>query len=331
MLEFHAAATDHTILVAGQGLTPAEFVHRAADHLDGRSSTEDDPALRQAVQKFLDAGLSALVPSHTPQWVEYRLHQPDGINPRLYAALAALARELLTGAAEDFFFMHKSPGLRVRFRLPDRPERPDALSAVESHLTHWQHEGLIHGWSHAVYEPEAHIFGGPTSMESVHRIFTADSLAWADFWSTDALRRPVWALSLLMIEGLFDSLRIVGWEDRDVWDRLRRQGQRSFPGEKPDGWPDLRKKIQHLWSEPGRLHTTVESWGSPYAGAFRSAVQQEAPVWFDRYFTTAEAYVGPREAAAFLIVYHWNRARLPFTWQCAITEALAGDTTSKDR
>jgi hypothetical protein len=41
------------------------------------------------------------------------------------------------------------------------------------------------------------------------------------------------------------------------------------------------------------------------------------------------AGVGPREAAAYYVVFHWNRAKLSFGRQALITEALAGETEGR--
>ncbi|WP_051879128.1 thiopeptide-type bacteriocin biosynthesis protein [Streptomyces sp. NRRL B-24720] len=300
-----------------------DLFRKTADLIDGQSNMVDDEIFKDA-ESIVSAALNALHQPERPEWVEYRLVQNDDqVDPRLYAALAACARQLLAGDAEDFFFMHKSPGLRVRFRLPvPASRRSKTVALLELRVAEWEATGLISGWSRAVYEPEQHLFGGPVSMKSVHRLFTADSLAWLDFWATTTSKQPAWAFSLLMIEAFFDELEIVGWEDRDVWDRLRRQAQRTYPGNKPEGWSSLCEKIQRVWSEPGRISNTVEPWAITHAKSFREEVRIEYPHWSQQYFQSSEAYVGPREAAAFFIVYHWNRARLPFVWQCAISEAL---------
>ncbi|MGW6847782.1 thiopeptide-type bacteriocin biosynthesis protein [Streptomyces virginiae] len=307
-----------------RGESLPEFLRKAADELDGLGSRDEKFA--RAVEALLAGGLDAVHAAPPPEWVEYRLSLTGAMGgPELYAALGNCARRLLSGQAEDFFFMHKDPGLRVRFRLPgdrigQREETVDGLSAV---ITGWQQQGLVEAWSRAVYEPEQHLFGGPVSMASVHRLFTADSLAWAEHWAhRPEDRRPAWAVSLVMIEALLDALGIVGWEDRDVWDRLRRQAGRSIDGARAAGWDETVTKIHRVWSEPGRLAATTRPWNLPYPEAFAVAARQECPRWLSGYFASPGAYVGPREAAAFFIVYHWNRAALPFSWQCAIVEAL---------
>lgn len=309
--------------IGGSPMSLPALLRASADVLEhGARDTEEE--LLRAVERIAALTVEAVHRQVTPEWAEYRLARPDDhVVPQLYAALADCARTLLAGPADDFFFMHKSPGLRVRFRMPAQgPARDKAITLLEERFTQWQGESLISHWHPAVYEPESHIFGGPTSMRSVHRLFTADSLAWADYWARSTSGRPAWAQSLVMLEALLSSLGIVGWEDRDVWDRLRRQGQRQLPGSPPEGWTGLCRKIHQVWTEPGRLAAAAEPWAAPYADAFRRAAARECPPWIERYFTAEGATVGAREAAAFFVVYHWNRARLPFEWQCAIAEAL---------
>lgn len=302
-----------------------EFLRQTADGLDGAPGVREDLEFVRTAQRFLESGLAAVEKPGRKMWLEYRMApSPGDAQLNLYAAVSACAREVLPHMAEDFFFMHKSPGLRIRFRLPAGDlEGREAGIHLEAQLEAWQRDGLISRWSHAVYEPEEYLFGGIRSMESVHRLFTADSLAWANYWSERRPGQPAWAFSLLMIQHLFDGLGVVGWEDRDVWDRLRRDAQRVLSGEKPEGWSGVCAKIRSVWGDPERLAAVVGKQGRDSIQEFMDVVADECPRWFTRYFNTADAYVGPRAAAAFLIVYHWNRAKLPFEWQCAIAEALA--------
>lgn len=285
-----------------------------------------DPSLLDAAQAIAEAASEAVRRPRTGRWAEYRLTLvASQEQSRLYRALASCARGELAARADEFFFMHKNPGLRIRFRAREPQAYPaKVFGTVEAQLDEWVRQRLISEWARAVYEPEQHLFGGPLSMRSVHRIFTIDSLTWLDFWANYTPGRPVWAFSLHMIEQLFESLGVVGWEDRDVWDRIRRNGMRSFHGDFPKGWEQLSRKIRQVWTEPGRLDAVVSSWGQDLSASFRSALPGECKAWVDTYFSTPQAYVGPREAAAYLIIYHWNRSRLDFSWQCAITEALAG-------
>lgn len=93
-----------------------------------------------------------------------------------YRQLAATVGEFTeSGQARDFFFMHKPPGPRVRFRAAE-PSGAEDLRAA--------------------------------------RLFTADSRAWLDV-HTAVAGAPApsgWRVSLTLPHAVFDSLGIVGWE-----------------------------------------------------------------------------------------------------------------------
>jgi thiopeptide-type bacteriocin biosynthesis protein len=166
-------------------------------------------------------------------WLHYGVVPVIGQHGALYGALRSAAVELLGGGhAHEFFFLHKPPGLRVRFQ-PAGDSLAQLEGDLERRLHDWRRDGLVDSWRGGAYEPEEYLFGGPVSMRSVHRVFTADSLAWLDFHSAGhegGNRRPgpAWAVSLLMVRALLDALAIIGWEDLDVWDRLRWQAGRRL-------------------------------------------------------------------------------------------------------
>ena len=259
----------------------------------------------------LPACMPATASPEPGAWIQYNL-PPHGMSP---AALLALAEQALAdGTATDFFFMHKPPGLRLRFHAPD----PAALRFdLERHLSG--------AWRPAVYEPEQRLFGGATSMRSVHRVFTADSLAWLAFQSARGDGAyTTWAFSLLTIRALLAALEIVGWEDLDVWDRLSRDGGRELAA---TAVADERVErivavLRSGWADPERLRKALPGNLHPVVDRYRAAVEVEAPRWIADYFTAPGAEVGPRQVAALLVIFHWNRGRLPVHHQALITHAL---------
>ncbi|MEV0581331.1 thiopeptide-type bacteriocin biosynthesis protein [Nonomuraea sp. NPDC050310] len=246
-------------------------------------------------------------------WLQYGLKTHRDV----YAELESLARPALAeGSATEFFFMHKAPGLRIRFQAA-----PGFGDLVTERLAGWQQEGLIEQWRHGVYEPETYLFGGESSMRSVHRVFTADSLAWLGFHRLDA-PGPAWAMSLLMIQSLLATLKVVGWEDLDVWDRLRRHG-RAAPGALDDPRvKTLAAALRSAWPSREKLAAKLSPEAIALAEEYDAAVREEGPRWFEEYFESGHALIGPREVAAFVIIFHWNRARLPGARQSLLTEAL---------
>lgn len=289
---------------------------------------------------MIEASVSAAARScQGPGWLQFGLVPAPGRplqNAEMYATMRAASFRLLdAGLAADFFFMHKPPGIRLRFRGAEGacPELGDCL---RESLSGWERSGLIGGWRAGVYEPEEQLFGGPVSMRSVHRIFTADSLAWLGYHAAAGVAGsragqdnpgspgPGWAMSLLLVRALLDALQIVGWEDRDVWDRLRRQaGRRLSPGmaARPE-LASLTSALKPAWSSPAALAALLSPSAARLAEAYRAAVLSEGKRWRADYLESGDAAVGARELAAFVTVFHWNRAGFSMARQALLTEAL---------
>ncbi|MFL4492544.1 thiopeptide-type bacteriocin biosynthesis protein [Streptomyces sp. VTCC 41912] len=291
------------------------------------------PAARTA---FLAAGLAA-VRQRTAgtSWVQFNLAPaPDGHLPA-YDWLGTVARELLdTHRARNFFFMHKEPGLRVRFEAPDGEREPLRAELAQ----HFAERG---GWrqppSGVVYEPEQYLFGGRASMPYVHRLFTHDSLAWLDHHARHPCpegEATAWRRSLFMLREVFAGLGVVGWEHRGVWDVVREDTGRRLTTAARDGhgpgggaaWRRAAEGIREFWTRPGeRMLASFpeEQRASLAEGAV--ALGEAARRWRTGYFESGAATTGPRRAAAYAVVFHWNRARMSFARQCLLAEALADD------
>jgi lantibiotic biosynthesis dehydratase-like protein len=157
------------------------------------------PEYRALRREFVAAGLAALDRSRAAdtrrtRWVRVGVTPAAGADARLYGRLEEVACELLgTGAAADFFFVHKAPGLRIRFALHgDAATAARLRELVYARAEEWLRDGLVAHTEAGVYEPEEHLFGGPVSMRSVHRLFTVDSLAWLGFHASDEKSLPAW-------------------------------------------------------------------------------------------------------------------------------------------
>lgn len=315
------------IVVGDRQLQLTDFLLQCAQSINEQHSSPNRE-LSDLRDAFLEAGLTALRARTRPSsWVQMGLQVPHGRpHPELYRRLASTARQLLEQpTVANCFFMHKPPGLRVRFETTESALEQDIYERVAL----WVEEGLIERVVPAVYEPEAHLFGGPVSMRSVHRLFTIDALAWLDFHTlagaTGEQPGPAWALSLVMLRALFDGLEIVGWEDLDVWDRVRSQTGRRL-GEQAlahDGLGAVASTMRAAWADHRWLLTQLPLRTREIAEAYRSAIVPEAARWRSDYFATRQAYIGPREAAAYFAVFHWNRAGLPSVRQALVAESLA--------
>lgn len=312
-----AGPRDGWVEVAGARLSLREFLAEC-----GR--TLGDPAAPIAAQRevFLAAGLAALRRAPDGRlWTAVGVRPASGGLGEFWAEIAAVGRELLAGGASNFFFMQKAPGLRVRFEAA-AAAAPGLAGLLRARADRWRAAGLVAEVVPAVYEPEQHLFGGPVSMRYVHRLFTVDSLAWLDFHAGAAGGTPAWAFSLHVLRALLDGLAVTGWEDLDVWDRVRRQALRTLPERvtRADGFAAAADGVRAAWAASGGA-------AAPAAAGLvertRAEVAAVTAGWQAGYFASPDAYVGPREAAAFATVFHWNRGGLPMLRQGLITEALA--------
>ncbi|MGH3911952.1 MAG: thiopeptide-type bacteriocin biosynthesis protein [Pseudonocardiaceae bacterium] len=291
--------------------------------MNGDSTRDGDSELAAARQAFLTAGLTALSEVRGGQdWVQVGLGLDTPAGPQLYSELAEAARALLDeGTAVNFFFLHKPPGLRVRFQAA--AGRYDELRVRVGTMAQ---RLPIRQALPAVYEPEAALFGGSTSMDFVHQLFTADSLGWLDVHRNRAAEPvPAWAVSLLLLRAVFDGLGIVGWEDRGVWDLVRHEaGRRLDPAARQVSELDRAAAgLAKHWAAPAQLRELLPPGVRAMVDRHREQAVLIGARWRAGYFETGAARIGPRRCAAHYTVFHWNRARLSGVRQCLLAEALA--------
>ncbi|MYW03599.1 thiopeptide-type bacteriocin biosynthesis protein, partial [Streptomyces sp. SID3343] len=289
------------------------------------------PEYRAVRREFVSAGLAAIERSRAAdtrrtRWVHVAVRPAPGADARLYARLEEVACELLTtGAAADFFFVHKAPGLRIRFALHgDAATSARLRELVHARVEEWQRDALVVRIEPGVYEPEEHLFGGPVSMRSVHRLFTVDSLSWLGFHAAEGESLPAWAFSLVLLRDVMDGLGVQGWEDRDVWDRVRTTTGRTLPAAVSDAWRDTAIRVRAHWRAVEALREALPDPLRALAVRHRSEARTEGERWTREYFTGGHAELGPRQALAYYTVFHWNRGRLAGPTQCLLADALAG-------
>ncbi|MER7110549.1 thiopeptide-type bacteriocin biosynthesis protein [Streptomyces sp. NPDC000229] len=285
-------------------------------------------AYAEARRTFLAAGLRALR-DDLPEtgWVQLGLAPWPDAWPALYRRLAEAAHELIgCGWANDFFFMHKPPGLRIRFHAT----RPAGVAALRAELLRRfdRRDGAWTSPVEGVYEPETYLFGGPHAMPLVHALFTADSLAWLDHHAAPSKDAPAdWRVSLTLLSAALDGLGIVGWEHRGVWQVVRGETGRRLVGGLHDA-PRRRAAagIRAYWalSREEQLDALPKPWRNGLRD-HQEAVRRAASRWRADYFEAGDATVGPRRAAAHYAIFHWNRGRFSVARQSLLTEALASD------
>ena len=302
------------------------FCARSFGEREARNSQDKELFLMR--DTFLDAGINALKASSlTSAWIQIGVEIASTESYlEVYRRMSCTAQTMLNASAvSNFFYMHKPPGIRIRFETSGL-ERQQVLQRLLEQLADWQSDGIITRFEPGVYEPETHLFGGPTSMALVHKLFTIDSLAWLDFYLLKARGTldPPWLLSLVMLNSLLTCLQIQDWEDLDVWDRIRRQTGRCLPSAmlKAANFQEVLAEIRHRWLHRQLLVDELSPEIKEIARTYQNELGPVTAKWRSEYFATSQAYVGPREAAAIFTIFHWNRAALSHARQSILTEAL---------
>ncbi|MFC4852747.1 thiopeptide-type bacteriocin biosynthesis protein [Actinophytocola glycyrrhizae] len=248
----------------------------------------------------------------TGHWVQLGL-APTGSPPRaLFGDLAALVREWRARqVVEDFFFMHKPPGIRARFA--PAPGRAAIVRAELRGLVRgWCATGLVAGVEPGVYEPEEARFGGPGPMDHAHRMFTVDAVTWLEFHARPR-QTPAWALSLAMLRAVFDAMAVDSGREQAIGARIAAAG-RLVPRE-VTGAAAVVAGLRAWWHRPGALR---EDEVRRLAAAHAAQVTPLAAAW-----AAALRDGDVDEALAWYVVFHWNRGALSFGRQALLTEALS--------
>ncbi len=331
------------VAMAGRHDLPlAAFLRRCAETVEAAGGDRPVPgsageaAFGATRDAFIAAGLAALDPAGTRYgWVQLNLRIAGWPPPaELYARLRDLLRESLARqAVRNASFMHKPPGMRLRFEVP-AGERHRFRASVLPRVDSWREAGLVAAVEHGVYEPETLLFGGPVSMTHVHRLFTHDALAWSGYHAAAAGGRPdpAWGLSLLMLRALYAALGIDGWEDLGVWDWLCRRGGRRLAPSAVSA-RDLEGAVESVraaWRRPWELRAQLSPVTRELAERYEHAIGPDCARWLAEYLGGGHAVVGPRQTAALLTIFQWNRAALSDPRQALLTHALMTQVSDGD-
>lgn len=250
-------------------------------------------------------------------WVQVGLAPADRRPRELFGELAELVRDWREQrVVEDFFFMHKPPGLRARF-APAPGRAPFVRTELRRRVRDWCARDLVVRVEPGVYQPEEHLFGGTGAMDHVHRTFTVDAVTWLEYHARPR-QAPAWALSLALLRPVFDAMGLDGRRERDVWARVAAAG-RLVPAGVPrtDATRATSDGFRRWWRGPDELLAALPEDVRALADRHAGQVAPLAAAW-------AAALPGADlcQAAAWYVVFHWNRAALTFGKQALLTEAL---------
>lgn len=214
-------------------------------------------------------------------------------------------------AADRFagcFFVRKEPGLRLRFWGDHLAEK------LEPELLVWlntaEQTNQIRSFRLVPYEPEEHLFGGPTGMVLAHRQFSRDAgiaLRYEALPQEERERLPDYLFSLAVLSDLFNR----GVDDQgevwDVWHRLR-QARDVLP--LPDPAPDAQLDgVQAIAEQvPGVLERLPDSIQQLLHDS-RAANEQTAQE-LRAASGVGRLAIGPRAWLMAVSIFNWNRLGL---------------------
>jgi thiopeptide-type bacteriocin biosynthesis protein len=332
------ADADASLDVTDQAASVSEFLvdcARTLIALPGSESERYPDEFYRARDTFVRGGLDALAAGiyrDNNSWLQIGIRPHEELQARgeLCHRIASLARTLLSeSTVDDFFFMHKPPGLRLRFHIASPASSADVADVVHAEIMRWHAEKLIDHVEPGVYEPESHLFGGARSMSFVHALFTVDSLLWLDYHASragaDDASSPAWLVSLAALRPVFAGLGITGWEDIGVWDAIRKKGGRRLEADKMSEpvYADIARGLRAAWSRGDSIVDALDPTVKAIVGDLGSALLSGATRWRSSYFCQQGASLGPRAAGALYVIFHWNRAGLSHTEQALLAEALS--------
>ncbi|MEU2030744.1 thiopeptide-type bacteriocin biosynthesis protein [Nocardia amamiensis] len=263
---------------------------------------------------FISAGTAAIHGLDRQQrWLQFSISLgPDGWQRIVRSDIGTRIRVWLRdGPGRGFFFMHKEPGLRVRFCGVD----DGCAGALREALDVFVAETTITAWTSGPYDAEVMQFGGATGLSLTHQWFTAESLAVLEHHRLrlDGTARIGSELfSLMLIDRLLRRL-CDDWERWDVWCKLALTGR--LVGDAA-GAVDLSRSraTRLLLSHQARILGAAGEPERKMFARYDTALDELCPE-IQAAVDAGRLLWGLREILPFWMVFHWNRMAFDFETQ----------------
>ena len=210
----------------------------------------------------------------------------------------AIDRWRQDGLIQRFFFLRKPPGLRLRFYGENLYAKFIPL------LVEWLEENEklnnIRGYRFAIYEPEAHRFGGEVGMEIAHDHFNLDSdIILAYELAGEEIKQALspQLFSLLRMQAFFTLCVDDQAEVWDVWKQL----ESLLNAGNSDSQKMSSVAPENMNEEAHHLIVEAQEKDAMVARLLRSAQ------------ISCSLNIGIRQWLVAASVFHWNR--MGFTYQ----------------
>jgi thiopeptide-type bacteriocin biosynthesis protein len=213
-------------------------------------------------------------------------------------------------AVDSFFFVHKPPGIRLRFIGISRR----ILPALEAHLQRMIKKGEIDGWSRGCYDAEVYQFGGEIGLDITHDFFTVESLAVLDYLRlrfTHSVVLEPGEFSLYLVNAFLRRVTQDEWELWDVWCRLELTGRirKHSPNVSEADIPKadaLRHAFLPVLSDDEHTLQIVSKRERVILDNYHKRLPRIAER-LQRASETGTLLWGIRDILPFWIIFHWNR------------------------
>lgn len=226
------------------------------------------------------------------------------------------------GLADRFYFMHKPPGLHLRFRA----RRRELLREVESFLAGQAAHGGLYRWRRAVYDSETSRFGGDVGIDIAHEFFTAESLLVLGYLRAGLRGETRLAppqISLYLLLELFERIVEDRWELWDIWCKMALVdrvppltpavlGRARLEAERAGA------AIAPLLRDRSDVLATATAIERALLDACRSPIERVAHR-LCRARLDGQLLYGLRSILPSWVVFHWNRMGLPPEVQTSIS------------
>jgi thiopeptide-type bacteriocin biosynthesis protein len=204
---------------------------------------------------------------------------------------------------DRFWFVRKPPGLRLRFREPQR--RGAFQATLASWLLAAERRNDIRGFKFTIYEPESYRFGGTAGMDVAHTLFDAASNLVLRFHNdqpdaVSALQISIATSSDLLSRCLDDWAEI--W---DVWCKLAAVIPVATVGKEFEG-----KELTGYLAGLSKLSEVLgASWDNQCADIAKAHCKVASDI--RALAQTGALSVGLRTWLVAAVTFDWNRLGLP--------------------
>jgi thiopeptide-type bacteriocin biosynthesis protein len=280
--------------------------------------------LTDATQAYHAAGAIALERVANRWWQAHV--RPSSRHPHEISLAATVGPRLdalvESGAASGWWFMNKPPGWRIRLH----ETQSDAARQVLDELVS---AGAITAWVPAIYEPETAAFGGTFGMDIAHDLFCADTNGLLSHLRTnDKLKRR--ELSMLLINAMFDAARLDMFERGDVFARvadMRPQPSSDIAEQKSA----LTQQLRTITTAPAdAIDCSLVRAPNDLTRRWRAAFDVAGRRFADAALASGQLNRGLRAILAHIVIFHWNRLRLPAATQALLAHAAGAAYLTED-